>query len=525
MVRKRKVYPLNQPSSNKYLVTETDEQNNQQLFHTLKLEGFSINEDTTFYKVKCNLCHCGGRIPKTQGTAANGVIASQQIAHNPSCPKYFKHSLSTIEGRVARIEGKLGHSFAANNNVVIEKLAVYGFYPVAIDGAVETYQFQCIECQQDLRILSKQHDMLQIELIQKCEEQRQQNIHKTSCTILKSIFDKQVPESRIFNKTPAQSFVNVPMCRSRTDARVEQGLAYGAFFTAGATTSGLVTSSTATPTPNIQTHPEMFEHIHQGDVPLSQLVIFAQHNAESVIGKGSLPLIATNQHMGIMEALEKTPIRGFELDIYKHNNQLVLNHGGLFDPSVSENNIPKLDDVLINMNNWLHQGKNSHEVIFLATDNANVRLSNFESVFGFGRVMRGRHYNAVVQILGREPTIKDLREFNFTVVLFDKSEYVEAGKGTLHLGSMEITNYWENQNALTALRDLGTNISVGGRSTADIAPPLTTDRVDAIVNGNQGAWLSLDQVSPNDPRCLKPEDREAFYAKTGFIHSGAISWR
>ena len=48
----------------------------------------------------------------------------------------------------------------------------------------------------------------------------------------------------------------------------------------------------------------------------------------------------------------------------------------------------------------------------------------------------------------------------------------------------------------------------------DVAPKITTEDIDNLIEKHQGRFISIDQVSPNDPRFLKPEDRVEHALKT-----------
>ena len=292
--------------------------------------------------------------------------------------------------------------------------------------------------------------------------------------------------------------------KSERNRKLEKGLL------AGAVTSGAgVAAASALQPPH---DPSMFDHISPKDVPIDQIKIFAAHNTEAVPGKGSLPLLATNQNMDLEDMLDKTPIRGFDLDLHEHRGEIVINHGGIFDSTVSNDSIPKLDNVLETMNNWLGEPGNHDEVLFLNFENrGNLPLGSLESAFGRDAVLDSHEYSNMFSRLGRAPTIEEIRAEGFKVVDFNHNRFIEAGTGETGFRDMPLESIWEDRTIMEHGIDM--DLEFGKFSTDDIAPHITTDQIDEIMNSPGGKWISLDQVSPNDPRFFKPEDRDSLTLK------------
>lgn len=287
--------------------------------------------------------------------------------------------------------------------------------------------------------------------------------------------------------------------------KLEKGLLAGAV--AGGVASGATVAAASAQQPPHD--PGMFDHISPKDVPIDEIKIFAAHNTEAISGKGSLPLLATNQNMGLEDILDKTPIRGFDLDVHEHNGEIVLNHGGYFDATVSDDDIPKLDNVLETMNDWLDDPANHDEVLFL---NFEMKASpwatwdSLEKAFSPGRIFSAHEYRAMSNNLGRAPTIEEIRDRGYKVVVYNHNHYLGAGTGKIGFRDSPLEAISEDRTLMEQLSSV--DAQVGDLKTSEIAPHITTDQIDEIMNTPGGKWISLDQVSPDDPRFFKPEDRD-----------------
>ena len=287
--------------------------------------------------------------------------------------------------------------------------------------------------------------------------------------------------------------------------KLETTLATGALGTAAATGAGLAFASEVNDRPS-------FDHILQKDTPMDQMVIFSQHNALAMPGKGSLPFAATNQSMGIGETLEKTPVRAFDFDLWERDSgEVVINHGGFYDPLVPESKMPTLADAVTPIRRWLDKPQNSHEVVILTFENkGNLDQGELQSLLG-DRLISNQELSQLRRQLGHVPTINELTADGPKVIVTDSTYYQHSGVGSVNFGFGDMTSIWEDRTIAEAVDDQ-TFDALADKVLGNpdpIAPQITTEDVDQLVGTGRGRYISLDQISANDPRFLKPEDRVA----------------
>jgi hypothetical protein len=270
------------------------------------------------------------------------------------------------------------------------------------------------------------------------------------------------------------------------------------------------------------------------------MVFFSAHNTGALAGHGTMTFWA-NQTMGIKEMLDNTPIRAFDFDIFEHNGELVLLHGPL-DHTVKDVDITRFKDVLNDINDWLKQ--NPEEVLIFNIEYHGLyykSMALMDSIFGkkytegIEDLILGNNYTA--------PTIRELTQ-NDIQVLVPISHYESAGSEHLTLSHdidglcYEFQSYgkahgWftqkELENGLYSVADcdrIADKIrkqleihNVWEDRTVDqflykihpeVAGKLSVEDVDKIIASNKGCIISLDHITPNDPRFFKPEDRETF---------------
>ena len=252
--------------------------------------------------------------------------------------------------------------------------------------------------------------------------------------------------------------------------------------------------------------PGDFDHILQKDTPIDRMVTFFEHNSLAMVDKGSIPLIATNQTISIEDTLEKTPVRGFDIDLHERNGEVVINHAGYYNPLVPDENIPRLHDALDPINTWLDKPENSDEVVFLNFENKQyLHHSELHAAFG-NKVIHSGEYDDLVRQLGRAPTVHELTADGPKVVVIDHDHFITPGFGNVAItGYHHMPSLWEDRTLAEIL---------GPEYHYDVAPKITTEDIDTLIEKGQGRFISLDQVSPNDPRFIKPEDRVEHALKT-----------
>jgi hypothetical protein len=286
---------------------------------------------------------------------------------------------------------------------------------------------------------------------------------------------------------------------------------------------------------------DIYSHILQKDTPITNMIFFSAHNAGALTGHGTM-IFSSNQTMTVKEILDKTPIRAFDFDIFNHNGELIIHHGNL-DPTVNDADITRFKDVLNDINDWLKQ--NPEEVILLNIEENGLseKSSQLMSSIFSNRYTDSIH-NLILDNNYKTPTIRDLTQNNIQVLLAS-SHYESAGHANLTFTPKTIyglqyvlRDYGVKHNAFTydqvyedrtlwsALEEEAktfkkkleissiwedrTDNQFFYKIHPDVAGKLSTDDIDKIISSKKGCVISLDHITPNDPRFFKPEDRETF---------------
>ena len=107
---------------------------------------------------------------------------------------------------------------------------------------------------------------------------------------------------------------------------------------------------------------------------------------------------------------------------------------------------------------------------------------------------------------GEPPTVNELTADGPKVLIVGHDHFITPGIGSVGVGnSTHMPSLWEDRTLAEIL---------GPEYHDDVAPKITTEDIDNLIEKHQGRFISIDQVSPNDPRFLKPEDRVEHALKT-----------
>ena len=138
----------------------------------------------------------------------------------------------------------------------------------------------------------------------------------------------------------------------------------------GAAGLGLASGATIGTLATTQNHTPDYSHLLVKDKAINEIPIIMAHNANTYPSSGTVP-IWSNQSLNITDTLDKTPTRGFELDIYKHNGNYIINHSDGTNPII-DYNVSKpvtLEDSLNQIDTWLQKPENADEMIFIKLQN------------------------------------------------------------------------------------------------------------------------------------------------------------
>lgn len=235
-----------------------------------------------------------------------------------------------------------------------------------------------------------------------------------------------------------------------------------------------------------------FSHLLVKDRPINEIPIVIAHNTNTYMGSGTLP-IASNQTMGITELLNTTPVRGFELDVWEHQGECVINHGGKFDPLVSKP--ATLDSALTEINAWLDKPENKNEVVFVCFERhvKPVQLdSHINNAFGESHVT----------------------EINGHIENINGEKMVCLNEDTMNSSIEKLVSQGHRVVQIPLARDYIVNegrTSLGALLRGihpEVVNPINTEEMDTLVNSGKGTFIKLDQITPNDPRFFTPRDRE-----------------
>jgi hypothetical protein len=288
----------------------------------------------------------------------------------------------------------------------------------------------------------------------------------------------------------AAAEVNKPPPGSSKKTNV--ALAAAALGSGAAIGTGVGAASAQQSSPDVQ---KDFAHLLIRDRPINSIPTMVMHNAGTEAGSGTF-YVASNNSMGIAEALDKTPVRGFELDLHMHEGEIIVNHGGVVDVSGGRS----LDDNLAPIGDWLNRPENKNQIVYLTIE-SKLKSQNNQQAFSILQNRFGSKIYTKAELEsfssthnGRWPTADELTANGPRVVILDSLN------GNVFPGySFEEKNFSPSLEDRTIIGSLGSDIN----SQPDF---LSTDDVDAAVK--RGGIIKIDQVSENDPRFYRPEDRD-----------------
>ncbi|MFA5880174.1 MAG: hypothetical protein WC860_08420 [Candidatus Margulisiibacteriota bacterium] len=294
------------------------------------------------------------------------------------------------------------------------------------------------------------------------------------------------------------------------------------------------------------TDTSLYQHLLQKDVPINQATIIGAHNVGTQPGSGTIfPL--SNQTMGVTEMLDQTPVRALAIDVHKVDGEFILNHAGIIDPTVKS---ITLDQTLTNINGWLDKNPNEAVImpIELGTlgfgspghrppdfwDNYDDLLSSLKEKFG----SKIADTNFLVNFYNEHhhlPSVNELTEAGRQILLIDRfgsdislSMWTDSASGDLRsidlsylFGNNESINYTAESRNLVSEYIQGTGIEKA--LDGQLPSRINAETVDQIRQAKNGGIVFLDQISPNDPRFLLPEDRSQLLLKPDMsILNGAV---
>lgn len=261
---------------------------------------------------------------------------------------------------------------------------------------------------------------------------------------------------------------------------------------------------------------ENYQHLLQRDQPIDQIPLVGMHNAGTEAGSGTW-FFSANQNMGIKEVLETTPVRAIALDVHEHDGEFVINHGGMYDPTVE--NPKSFQETLNEINQFLQENPNEVVIIDVeygfgqvgdrsAEDWEKIRETNqiLEDTFGT-KIWTPEEQQIFYDDNGRWPTMDEMTSGGDQVILssyYGGNTTPTAGAEMFATGST-ITGH---ESWLGGVYEDRNVYSIPGRAlTSEVADTISTHDVDQRVANNEGGIMWLDKITQDDPRFLLPEDR------------------
>lgn len=279
---------------------------------------------------------------------------------------------------------------------------------------------------------------------------------------------------------------------------------------AGSAASGIATgASLGVSSHNTQQTPVLSEqdidNLIPTDVPINEMTIYGMHNAGTEPGSGTA-YVSSNQSMSIEEALNETPVRAFSLDVRMHDGEIVVNHGGVFDPSVDQPTT--LQETLDTLNEW--RLENPDEVITLSIQYdfgtpGNRTAEDYQHIAEVSQMLEDQFGESIW-------TPQEQIEFFDANDRWPTIDEMTAGGNQVIIGSRFGNEYSNQFSTIEGQSTYHEWIKGIGEDRNTYAHPIDgiykhmPDNINADdIEGHNGVvWL--DKITPDDPRFIDHAD-------------------
>ena len=284
--------------------------------------------------------------------------------------------------------------------------------------------------------------------------------------------------------------------------------------------------ATAATLAETQDHTPDHSHLLIKDQPINEIPIILSHNANTYTGSGTIHTLS-NQQLTITDTLNKTPTRGFELDLYKHDGDYIVNHAdgesgtAIVDPFTS--NPVTLDKSISEIDGWLSKPENADEVIIVKLshnfgEQGSRTQENYEDMMAANDIIASHFGNKIYtpeeqqifyQEHGRWPTIEEMSGNGNQVIIMTTKEGVISDE---YLSNGDTLGAFTQEQLEQSFQLYGgENRSAGGTFIRgldiDYTPEnINTEDFDKMVE--DGGIISLDQITEHDPRFVHPDKRD-----------------
>ena len=303
--------------------------------------------------------------------------------------------------------------------------------------------------------------------------------------------------------------------------------ASGATIAATAVVTDLVASTQTKPFDRSLWNPLLT----QTNKPLNQIPIVNAHNVATYQGSGTT-FIADNQTMSTQDILANTPVGqlgGIEFKVDSYQGQIVVNHGDIHDPTVS--NPVTMQSQLDIVKKWVQDPANSDSLIILHigndTNNATTKAAINQAIsqtFGSELYSSSQFYGDInskkflnMDGTSRWPTAAELTSKGKHVIIISEGMNNDLGAT---IGASDImNNHWYSNNSNSSYNSIPSSMfwnsygedrtlvgDLGSGVNSEIMGRIDTAQMDQLVA--KGGLISLDQLSPNDPRLIAPDQRD-----------------